>query len=114
MTSPSQKMTEDAFRDCLDRYGEDIRDWPYPEAAAGLLVESAEARGRLEEMKRLRSLFALGSPSGIKAPAGLAARIAAAAVQTCSDRPSVTAGHGSEKGKTSGPDRVSPRQVRFA
>lgn len=84
MTTSDQKMTGAEFRDCLDRYGEDVSTWPCAEAAQDLLMESEEARSRLDEMKRLRSLFNLASRSGIKAPGGLAARIAAAALSDTS------------------------------
>lgn len=123
MTKSDQKMTGAEFRDCLDRYGEDVSAWPCAEAAHDLLMESEEARSSLDEMKRLRALFSLASRSGIKAPGGLAARIAAAALAetSCSQQSadagvcsSVAAGSKASGGAGRANPNMVRRQVRFA
>lgn len=64
--------------DLIDRLGEDLSRWPQPDRAAAteLLARSAEARGLLDEVVVLRR--ALSRPA-VRAPKGLADRIAAAA-----------------------------------
>lgn len=123
MTKSDQKMTGAEFRDCLDRYGEDVSAWPRAEAAHDLLMESEEARSSLDEMKRLRALFSFASRSGIKAPGGLAARIAAAVLAESSRSPanadagmpsSVPAGSKAAGGAARTSPGVSRKQVRFA
>lgn len=66
------------FSDLIDRLGEDISRWPQPDRAGAtdLLARSAEARDRLDEAVGLRR--ALARPA-VRAPEGLADRIAAAA-----------------------------------
>ncbi|WP_315705556.1 MULTISPECIES: hypothetical protein [unclassified Bradyrhizobium] len=66
------------FEDLIDRLGEDVSCWPegQRQIAAELLASSPEARALLEEARALRQ--ALSSPA-VRAPAGLADRIVAAA-----------------------------------
>jgi hypothetical protein len=66
------------FEDWLDRLGEDVSRWPEPQrqAALALLKDSVEAQTLLEESRALRR--ALAAPK-LRAPAGLADRIAAQA-----------------------------------
>lgn len=66
------------FEDLIDRLGEDISCWPdgQRQAAVELLASSPEARALLEQARALRQ--ALSAPA-VRAPAGLANRIVAAA-----------------------------------
>jgi hypothetical protein len=66
------------FEDLIDRIGEDLSRWPDAQrlAAQELLASSAEARVLHDEARMLRQ--ALASPP-VRAPAGLADRIVAAA-----------------------------------
>ena len=66
------------FEDLLDRLGEDTSRWPdaQREAAAELLSSSVEAAELLAQARALREAFA--GPA-VRAPAGLADRIFAAA-----------------------------------
>ncbi|WP_315726268.1 MULTISPECIES: hypothetical protein [unclassified Bradyrhizobium] len=66
------------FEDLIDRLGEDISRWPAErrQAAAELLASSPEAGQLISEARLVRE--ALSSPP-VRAPAGLAARIVAAA-----------------------------------
>lgn len=66
------------FEDLIDRLGEDFSSWPEAQrlAAAELLASSAEARELHDDARTLREALA-GPP--VRAPAGLADRIAAAA-----------------------------------
>jgi hypothetical protein len=81
--SPSGKLDSRAmdvtmFEDMIDRLGEDLSRWPDDQrlAAEDLLSSSSEARALLEEARALRQ--ALAAPP-VRAPAGLADRIVAAA-----------------------------------
>lgn len=67
-----------AFEDLIDRLGDELSRWPDDQrlAAEALLAESAEARALLDEARALRE--ALKAPP-VRAPAGLADRIVAAA-----------------------------------
>jgi hypothetical protein len=69
------------FEDLIDRLGEDISQWPdvQRQAATELLANSAEACALLEEARVLRD--ALTAPA-VRAPAGLADRIVAAAIRS--------------------------------
>jgi hypothetical protein len=71
-------MDVSEFEDLIDRLGEDLTRWPEDRrlAAEALLANSSEARALLEEAKALRA--ALAAPP-VRAPAGLADRIVAAA-----------------------------------
>jgi hypothetical protein len=71
-------MDVSEFEDLIDRLGEDLTRWPEDRrlAAEALLANSSEARALLEEAKALRA--ALAAPP-VRAPAGLANRIVAAA-----------------------------------
>jgi len=71
-------MDVGTFEDLIDRMGEDLSHWPDAQrlAAEGLLASSAEARVLHDEALTLRQLLA-GPP--VRAPAGLAERIVAAA-----------------------------------
>lgn len=66
------------FEDLIDRLGEDISQWPADQrqAATDLLASSPEADRLLSEARLVRE--ALSSPP-VRAPAGLASRILAAA-----------------------------------
>jgi hypothetical protein len=66
------------FQDLVDRLGEDLSQWPEPcrKPALDLLAVSAEAGTALEQARVLRQ--ALAQPP-LRAPAGLAGRIFAAA-----------------------------------
>ena len=66
------------FEELIDRLGEDLSLWPDDRRlpAEELLKRSSSAQALLEEMRALRQ--ALAAPP-VRAPAGLADRIAAAA-----------------------------------
>jgi hypothetical protein len=66
------------FEELIDRLGEDLSLWPDDRRllAEELLARSSAAQALLEEMRTLRR--ALAAPP-VRAPAGLADRIAAAA-----------------------------------
>ncbi|MGJ5177670.1 hypothetical protein ACQR16_04710 [Bradyrhizobium oligotrophicum] len=66
------------FEDLIDRLGENISQWPVEQrqAAADLLASSPDADRLLSEARLVRQ--ALSAPP-VRAPAGLAARILAAA-----------------------------------
>ena len=66
------------FEELIDRLGEDLSLWPDDRRlpAEELLAQSAAAQALLEESRALR--HALAAPP-VRAPAGLADRIAAAA-----------------------------------
>ena len=68
------------FEDLIDRLGEDLTRWPEELRLAGeaLLAASSEARALVEEARSIREALAA---SPVRAPAGLADRIAAAAAQ---------------------------------
>ncbi|SFM41724.1 hypothetical protein SAMN05192571_101527 [Pleomorphomonas diazotrophica] len=72
-------MDEARFQDLVDRHGEDLGLWPAAVRAdaEALLRQSDRARSILETAVRLRKALTAG-PS-VRAPAGLAARIAALA-----------------------------------
>lgn len=72
-------MDEAQFQDLVDRHGEDLALWPATVRAAAetLLRQSERARSILETAVRLRETLAAGPV--VRAPAGLAARIAALA-----------------------------------
>ncbi len=76
-------MTDEEFRDQLDRYGGDLALWPAPAArdARRLLVRSLKAQAMLDEMVTME--LALGELAPGRAadrpPPGLADRIFAAA-----------------------------------
>jgi hypothetical protein len=74
----ARAMDISAFEDLIDRLGDDLSRWPDDQrlAAEALLVDSAEARTLLDEARALRE--ALSAPP-VRAPAGLADRIVAAA-----------------------------------
>ncbi|MGY8667546.1 hypothetical protein Q3C01_35045 [Bradyrhizobium sp. UFLA05-109] len=69
------------FEDLIDRLGEDLSLWPEDRRspAEELLAHSADARALLEAARALRN--ALAAPP-VRAPAGLADRIVAAAKRT--------------------------------
>lgn len=72
------------FGDLIDRLGEDLSLWPEDRrgSAEQLLDHSAEARALLEEARTIRR--ALAAPP-VRAPAGLADRIVAAAGKLASE-----------------------------
>jgi hypothetical protein len=74
------------FEDLVDRLGEDLSRWPEAQrlAADALLATSEEARAIIAQAKSLRQ--ALATPP-VRAPAGLADRIVAAAVRMKADQP---------------------------
>ena len=69
------------FEDLIDRLGEDLSLWPEDRrsSAEELLSHSADARALLDAARALRN--ALAAPP-VRAPAGLADRIVAAAKRT--------------------------------
>lgn len=69
------------FEEWLDRLGDDISKWPHPQRddAQILLATSQKARALFAEAKVLRSALVTAP---VKAPAGLADRIVAAAAIT--------------------------------
>jgi hypothetical protein len=71
-------MDVSEFEDLIDRLGEDLTPWPEDRrlAAEALLADSSEARALHEEAKALRAALAA---QPVRAPAGLADRIVAAA-----------------------------------
>ena len=73
-------MDVGAFEDLIDRLGEDLSLWPDAQrvAALELLASSADARTLHDEARMLRQAFA--TPP-VRAPAGLADRIVAAAAK---------------------------------
>lgn len=72
-------MDEAQFQDLVDRHGEDLRLWPAAVRAdaEALLRQSDRARSILETAVTLRKALTAGPAA--RAPAGLAARIAALA-----------------------------------
>ena len=66
------------FEDLIDRLGDDLSGWPEAQrlAAVELLASSDEARGICDDARTIRE--ALATPP-VRAPAGLADRIVAAA-----------------------------------
>lgn len=72
-------MDEAQFQDLVDRHGEDLRLWPAAVRAdaEALLRQSDRARSILETAVTLRKALTAGP--AVRAPAGLAARIAALA-----------------------------------
>jgi len=72
------------FEELIDRLGEDLSLWPADRRvpAEELLARSPAAQALLEEARVLRS--ALAAPA-VRAPAGLADRIAAAAARMKDD-----------------------------
>ena len=74
----ARAMDVSVFEDLIDRLGDDLSQWPADQrlAAEELLASSAAARALLEEASVLRQ--ALTAPP-VRAPAGLADRIFAAA-----------------------------------
>jgi hypothetical protein len=78
-------MHVEAFEDLIDRLGEDLSLWPDAQrvAALALLASSADARALHDEARALREALA-GPP--VRAPAGLANRIVAAAGKLKADR----------------------------
>ncbi len=74
------------FEELIDRLGEDLSLWPDDRRvpAEELLARSPAAQALLEEARTLRQ--ALAAPP-VRAPAGLADRIAAAAAGMKSDAP---------------------------
>jgi hypothetical protein len=79
-----QAMDVTEFEELIDRLGEDLSLWPDDRRlpAEQLLAQSPAAQAVLEEARALR--LALASPA-VRAPAGLADRIVAAAAKMKSD-----------------------------
>ena len=77
MTAP--RLTVAEFRDALDRLGENLTAWPdeLRASALDLISASSEAEKLLTEAQALRAAL---QPTPIKAPAGLADRIIAKAL----------------------------------
>lgn len=80
-------MTAAEFQDLLERYGEDLSGWPLPlrDEALSLVKRDPQARAALREAEALRDAILAVPP--IKAPAGLAGRIAAMAETLPQDIP---------------------------
>jgi hypothetical protein len=76
-------MTMRAFQDLVDRCGDNPANWPGDErkAAEALLAQSVKARQILADAQRLGDGFA-ATDITVKAPAGLADRIFAAALRS--------------------------------
>jgi hypothetical protein len=74
----ARAMDVSVFEDLIDRLGDDLSQWPDDQrlGAEQLLASSAQARALHEEARALRE--ALKAPP-VRAPAGLADRIVAAA-----------------------------------
>ncbi|MCG5244039.1 hypothetical protein MCW82_30140 [Azospirillum doebereinerae] len=74
-------MTDEEFRDHLDRYGGDLALWPPPAARDGrrLLLRSVRAQAMLDEATAIE--LALSRP-GDRPPVGLADRIFEAAFRS--------------------------------
>ena len=107
-------MKLEEFEDRLDQHGSDIGTWPQDVAsqAKALLTASADARRLLDEAKALDNLFAAGP--AIKAPAGLAGRIVARALNE-TNTPSGAEPAGIVPGGTSlGGSGASARAARIA
>ncbi|MHC2579820.1 hypothetical protein ACVI1J_008040 [Bradyrhizobium diazoefficiens] len=79
------------FEDLIDRLGEDVSRWPDDRrlSAEQLLSRSAEAQALLAQAQALRA--ALAAPP-VRAPAGLADRIVAAATKRGTDATALTEG----------------------
>lgn len=90
-------MDVSEFEDLIDRLGEDLSQWPAEQrlAAAELLASSSAANELLSEARIVRE--ALSSPS-VRAPAGLAARILAAASRSTQDEVTKAAADAHEPG----------------
>jgi hypothetical protein len=75
---PERAMDVTEFEDLIDRLGEDLTRWPEDQrlAAEALLAASREARALFEEARSIREALAVPP---VRAPAGLADRIVAAA-----------------------------------
>ncbi len=80
-------MDEAQFQDLVDRHGEDLALWPAAlrADAEALLEHSDRARSILDAAARLRQTLTSGPK--VRAPAGLAARIAALADDDETDKP---------------------------
>lgn len=72
------------FEDLIDRLGEDLSLWPDDRRlpAEALLAQSSAAQALLEEARALRQML---SAPPVRAPAGLADRIVAAAAKMKGD-----------------------------
>ncbi|CCE00043.1 hypothetical protein [Bradyrhizobium sp. STM 3809] len=83
-TLGGRTMDVGEFEDLIDRLGEDLSCWPAEQrqAAADLLVSSAAANELLSKARVVRE--ALSTPP-VRAPAGLTARILAAASRSTAD-----------------------------
>ncbi len=82
--------------DLLERSGEALETWPEELrlAAQNLLRDSPEARTALAEMQILRRVL---KPEPVKAPAGLARKIASEATQPTAENASVSPAEDSRK-----------------
>lgn len=91
MSGSQPRLTLSEFQDLLDRHGPELAHWPAAsaEAARDLLGRSAEARALLKEAHGLSRLFA--AEGTVRAPAGLAGRIARAAMTAAPPKPSQSA-----------------------
>jgi len=80
----ARAMDVTMFEDLIDRLGEDLSRWPdhHRLAAEELLASSTAARALHEEARALRQAFA--APP-VRAPAGLADRIVAAASKAAAE-----------------------------
>ncbi len=97
------------FEDLIDRLGEDLSRWPDAQrlAAEELLASSAEARDLHDDARVLRQVLA--SPP-VRAPAGLADRIVAAASKLTAEpaTPPTNAETTTESGAAVQPGKVLP------
>ncbi|MDZ5648793.1 hypothetical protein [Nitrospirillum sp. BR 11828] len=69
-------MTPEELDDLLCQYGAQLRAWPVEQqrAVVALLLSSAEARGRVREMRRLEHLVAQDGPA-VEPPPGMMERV---------------------------------------
>jgi|KBSSwiStaDraftv2_1062776.scaffolds.fasta_scaffold1497061_1 hypothetical protein len=102
-------MDVGTFEDLIDRLGEDLSLWPDAQRAAALelLASSADARVLYDEARTVRQ--ALAAPP-VRAPAGLADRIVAAAGKLKVDRVAAPADAGTttESGAAGPSGKVLP------
>jgi hypothetical protein len=77
------------FEDLIDRLGEDVSHWPTElrQAALDLLASSPDANRLVSEARLVREALA---SSPVRAPAGLADRIAAAANRRTAEEAAAT------------------------
>jgi hypothetical protein len=80
-------LTLEEFEAALDRDGADLSKWPAQQqvAAMALMAQSVDARQLFESARQVEELLA--GASGIKAPKGLADRIASFVLRKPANKP---------------------------